>query len=159
MATISENLQILKDSTDAIKQAIIDKGGNIQGDITTWADAISGISGGGSNEEEITFRGTLTPNMTKIIISGKIDSKPQYSNSLYFCALGFSSMNGIVCKSQSIVVTDTIDITLDMSEPITDATNTNFIIIGSNYKGRCPIWKVNFIENTSQGGMSGGSDN
>jgi hypothetical protein len=48
MATISENLQILKDSTDAIKQAIIDKGGTIEGDISTWADAISGISGGGS---------------------------------------------------------------------------------------------------------------
>lgn len=47
MATISENLQILKDSTDAIKQAIIDKGGTISGDITTWSDAISGISGGG----------------------------------------------------------------------------------------------------------------
>lgn len=46
MATISENLQILKDSTDAIKQAIIDKGGEISGDISTWADAISGISGG-----------------------------------------------------------------------------------------------------------------
>lgn len=158
MATISENLQTIKNSTDAIKQAIIDKGGTIEGDITTWADAISGISGGGSTEEEITFRGTLTPNMTKIIISGKIDSKPQYSSSLHFCALGFSSMNGIVCKSQSIVVTDTIDITLDMDEPIVDAGNTNFIIIGSNYNGRCPIWKVNFIENTSQGGMYGGAD-
>jgi hypothetical protein len=49
MATISENLQIIKNSTDAIKQAIIDKGGTIEGDITTWADAISGISGGGSS--------------------------------------------------------------------------------------------------------------
>jgi hypothetical protein len=51
MATISENLQIIKDSTDAIKQAIIDKGGTIEGDITTWASAISGISGGGNNED------------------------------------------------------------------------------------------------------------
>ena len=49
MATISENLQILKDSTDAIKQAIIDKGGTIEGDITTWASAIGGISGGGNS--------------------------------------------------------------------------------------------------------------
>lgn len=49
MATISENLQTIKNSTDAIKQAIIDKGGTINGDITTWASAISGISGG-SNE-------------------------------------------------------------------------------------------------------------
>lgn len=47
MATISENLQILKDSTDAIKQAIIDKGGTIEGDITTWADAINNIECGG----------------------------------------------------------------------------------------------------------------
>lgn len=151
MATISENLQILKNSTDAIKQAIIDKGGTINGDITTWASAISGISGGGSTEEEITFRGTLTPNMAKINISGTLDSKPQHDNSaLYFCAFGFT-MGGIVCKSQSIVMTDIIDITLDMGEPIADAKNTNFIIIGSNYTGRCPIWKVNFIENTSQG--------
>lgn len=46
MATISENLQTIKNSTDAIKQAIIDKGGTIEGDITTWASVISGISGG-----------------------------------------------------------------------------------------------------------------
>ena len=45
MATIAENLQIIKDSTDAIKQAIVNKGGNISGDISTWADAINGISG------------------------------------------------------------------------------------------------------------------
>lgn len=51
MATISENLQIIKDSTDAIKQAIIDKGGTINGDITTWANVISGLSGGGSAGE------------------------------------------------------------------------------------------------------------
>ena len=55
MATISENLQILKDSTDAIKQAIIDKGGTINGDITTWASAISEISGGGSELKKFTI--------------------------------------------------------------------------------------------------------
>ena len=48
MSTIQENLQILADSTAAIKQAIIDKGGDVTGDITTWASAINGISGGGS---------------------------------------------------------------------------------------------------------------
>lgn len=47
MATISENLQTIKTSTDAIKQAIIDKGGEISGNITTWADAISAIKSGG----------------------------------------------------------------------------------------------------------------
>lgn len=47
MATISENLQTIKNSTNAIKQAIIDKGGEISGDITTWANAISAIKSGG----------------------------------------------------------------------------------------------------------------
>lgn len=55
MATISENLQIIKNSTDAIKQAIIDKGGTIEGDITTWASAISGISGGSDNLKILSF--------------------------------------------------------------------------------------------------------
>lgn len=54
MATISENLQTIKNSTNAIKQAIIDKGGTVNGDITTWADAINGISGGGSGEIQPT---------------------------------------------------------------------------------------------------------
>lgn len=56
MSTISENLQTIKSSTDAIKQAIIDKGGTISGDITTWADAISGISGGGSGGAGSVFK-------------------------------------------------------------------------------------------------------
>lgn len=43
MSTISENLQTIKSSTEAIKQAIIDKGGTISGDMTTWADAILNI--------------------------------------------------------------------------------------------------------------------
>ena len=60
MATIAENLQILKDSTDAIKQAIIDKGGTIEGDITTWASAISGLSGGGSDNLKILSFGAET---------------------------------------------------------------------------------------------------
>jgi hypothetical protein len=58
MTTISENLQTIKSSTEAIKQAIIDKGGTIEGDITTWANAISGISGGGSDNLKILSFGT-----------------------------------------------------------------------------------------------------
>lgn len=44
MATIAENLQTIKDSMDAIKQAIIDKGGEISGDISTWAGVIGNLS-------------------------------------------------------------------------------------------------------------------
>ena len=48
MSTITENLQIIKNSTLAMKQAIIDKGGTINGDITTWANSIANIPSGGS---------------------------------------------------------------------------------------------------------------
>lgn len=54
MATISENLQTIKNSVSAIKQAIIDKGGEISGDITTWADAILALSAG-TTPSMITF--------------------------------------------------------------------------------------------------------
>lgn len=50
MATIAENLQTIKNSVKDIKQAITNKGGSISGDITTWASAINGISGGGGSE-------------------------------------------------------------------------------------------------------------
>ena len=71
MATISENLQTIKSSMSAIKQAISDKGGDVSGDISTWANTISNIeggvsSGGGAYSEvnhgtsDTTF--TLTPN-------------------------------------------------------------------------------------------------
>jgi hypothetical protein len=50
MATIAENLQTIKDSTAAIKQSIINKGGEIRGNITTWASAIDGIETGGGGE-------------------------------------------------------------------------------------------------------------
>lgn len=44
MRTIAENLQIIKDSVEDIKQAIIDKGGTISGDISTYADAIRALT-------------------------------------------------------------------------------------------------------------------
>lgn len=75
MATISENLQIIKDSTDAIKQAIIDKGGEISGDISTWADAISELSGGGSSEEYV-FTGTVSKSGGNFNINGTLNKIP-----------------------------------------------------------------------------------
>lgn len=45
MATIAENLQILKDSADAIKQVILDKGGIVNGGIATFADSIRDLEG------------------------------------------------------------------------------------------------------------------
>ncbi len=47
--TIAEKIQIIKNNRDAIWQAIVDKGGNITGNFLTYADAISGISGGGNS--------------------------------------------------------------------------------------------------------------
>lgn len=49
MATITENLQTIVDCKIAIKQAIIDKGGQVGDDLTTYADAIRGIQTGSTS--------------------------------------------------------------------------------------------------------------
>ena len=64
MATITENLQTIKNSTLAMKQAIIDRGGNINGDITTWANSITDIPSRESDFANIN-------NLLQAIISGK----------------------------------------------------------------------------------------
>ena len=61
MATISENLKTIKDSTEAIKSAILEKGGTIEGNLTTYASAIASLpsSGGDVNptaeKNDVTF--------------------------------------------------------------------------------------------------------
>ena len=117
MATISENLQILKDSTDAIKQAIIDKGGTISGDISTWANAITGISGDVSAEKEFIFTGTISWNLMNCAISGSLNSKPEDMTSGYLVAMFKDSM-GVAIGSASISLSiNNISITCKLNEP------------------------------------------
>jgi hypothetical protein len=56
MATIAENLQIIKDSTEAIRRVILEKGGTISGGISTYADSISNIGGGGGSDAVSLFK-------------------------------------------------------------------------------------------------------
>lgn len=64
MANITENLQTIYDCRVDIKQAIIDKGGEV-GDLTTYADAIYNIPSGGSggssegSESSLNFDGVV----------------------------------------------------------------------------------------------------
>lgn len=116
MATIAENLQIIKDSTDAIKQAIIDKGGNVSGDITTWASAISGISGGGSSSNKI-FSGSGEINMLNYDISGSLDSP--FDENGYVVAVGLYG-NSILASKSSLMIANTdvkIVLSLNVDEP------------------------------------------
>lgn len=66
MRTIAENLQIIKDSTEAIKQAIIDKGGTISGDITTYAEAIEALVLGESLPTEVVLSAGPNENNAKV---------------------------------------------------------------------------------------------
>ena len=116
MSTISENLQIIADSTAAIKQAIIDKGGEISGDITTWADAINGISGGGSTSEEYVFTGTISYNMTEVTITGSLNKVPDTERG-YLVALGYYT--GGVCTDRAFIIgTGPYTLNVDFEEPL-----------------------------------------
>lgn len=59
MATITENLKTIKDSTMAIKQAIIDKGGEV-GDLTTYAEAIANLPIGGGDTNPTAEKNAVT---------------------------------------------------------------------------------------------------
>lgn len=112
MATISENLQILKDSTDAIKQAIIAKGGTIEGDITTWADAISGISGGGSSsEEEITFTGSMDIEPGGLYITGSLSTS--FSTYKRIWAFTYGDVEPIC--STTVIMDDDVNVSLSLT--------------------------------------------
>lgn len=117
MATISENLQIIADSTAAIKQAIIDKGGDASGDITTWADAISGLSGGGSSSvEEYVFNGTIAYNGSKITLSGQLSNKPELSGIF----LVLVHLGTALAASKTLVsdISNTLYLTVNAGEPL-----------------------------------------
>lgn len=150
MATISENLQIIKNSTDAIKQAIIDKGVTIEGDITTWAEAISGISGGGT-EEGITFTGDVLHNGPKITLSGLLSSKPEVSNP--YLVLLYLGVSIVATKSYigSIDISNTLTVTIDTQEPLI-GNEIPAVCVVSPVTGK--IIPVTFIQKSS-----GGSDN
>ena len=87
MATIAENLQTIADSTNAIKQAIIDKGGNITGDITTWASAINGISGGSGGEEGGGTDSDSEINNVYISLTSTYIAAPGAEEYTIFCSL------------------------------------------------------------------------
>jgi hypothetical protein len=59
MSTITEKLQTIKDSTMDIKQAIIDKGGEV-GDLTTYADAIANLPSGGGDPNPTAEKNAVT---------------------------------------------------------------------------------------------------
>ena len=118
MSTIQENLQILADSTASIKQAIIDKGGDVSGDITTWASAINGISGGGSSsEEEYVFTGTLSYNMTEVTITGSLNKVPDSNLGDYYI-VGFGIYTGGISSNRTFMDgTGPYTLTIDFMEP------------------------------------------
>lgn len=146
MATISENLQTIKDSTDAIKQAIIDKGGTIEGDITTWASAISGIEtgGGSSSDEEYIFTGTISYNMSDVTITGSLNKIPEGRKHLL--ALGLYT-GGLCYDSHYIGSTDSYTLTVDFEEPILGNEKPALCILSCDYStGKYTIIPVKFQE-------------
>jgi hypothetical protein len=131
MATISENLQIIKNSTDAIKQAIIDKGGTIEGDITTWASAISEISEGGSGSGEtqptsnLILEGTKNINGTTITYSGTLRNIPDVTTGnicINYASMGVVHFNYVNVFSDGASTLYDISISLDVDEPLSNDT-------------------------------------
>ena len=130
MKTIQENLQTIAESTAAIKQAIIDKGGEITGDITTWANAINGISGGGnsdSTEETIVFRGTMSYQMTSVNIVGTLYAPETIFNG--YLVMMTHYMRLITSYQWISSSTTSINMSLDYGEPLSGTESPILILM------------------------------
>lgn len=145
MATIQENLQTIADSTSAIKQAIIDKGGEITGDITTWAEAINGISGGGGSGDgdfENTFRGSAEINMIYYDIIGDLD-KPFEENGKVFAIGTYYGMYIIGSSNTLYANIDTsIDISISPDEPFMEDIPFVLLFINESFTN---IKRINVV--------------
>ena len=158
MSTIQENLQTIADSTAAIKQAIIDKGGTV-GDITTWADAISGISGGGGeSENNITLSGTISRTNRRAQISGTLYPLPDNCIRGYLVAI---SHNGSVIVTASTYVNPsdpTISFSLNFDEIVDPKTSIVLVFMYALEGDVFGTFRVKLVDVFDQSG-SGSSDN
>lgn len=76
MNTIAEKLQVIADSTSAIKQAIIDKGGEVLGGISTYANSIDKLN---IQDTEFIFNVTISHgNQGNLNLTGNIDFGGKY---------------------------------------------------------------------------------
>lgn len=103
MATIADNLQVIADSTKSIKQSIIAKGGDIKGDITTWADAINNIQGDGGKPQRVMY---IRRNGTGSIDTGVLAENPNLKIVIRYAMRTFPSgywplINGYVNDSSN----------------------------------------------------------
>ena len=159
MATISENLQTIKNSTDAIKQAIIDKGGEISGNITTWADAIGGIEvGGGSSSTEITFTGDMSKvgdEPVTFTISGYISTTLDLV-SPFLVAIFITPTLPSIARSFIPDITEylTLSLNTQLSSDMMDVNKRPILYLASGIDNT--IYPVTFIQQ-SQGGLEGGN--
>lgn len=143
MATISENLQIIADSTAAIKQAIIDKGGTIEGDITTWANAIGRLSGGGSegeNVEEIIFTGDFIEEPGGVNINGVIS---QTFDSVKRVIALTQGDNGTIVNSVVLFSGNEISLGLTTNSPISINPSDITMVLTDAGGGNGKIIKIN----------------
>ena len=159
--TIQENLQTIADSTAAIKQAIIDKGGDASGDISTWAVAINEISGGGSGgNDDITFTGICSYEMMDIVLTGNLNKLPTFATGngvMHICAI-YKTSGGLITDNAYIRNGNLGPYTLriDCGEPIMGTEQPGLFIIEmyTDYGTKFVVHAVKFINEPSYGGTN-----
>lgn len=148
MSTTSEKLQIIYNSVSDIRNAITERGGQINGDITTLGDSIRNLSGG-STTEEYTFIGTITTSMMTSTITGKLSKRPSdLYGSCWLCAIGLNT-GGAIISSVSITVKDLnedIQLIFDWDEPVSGEERPMLCLVYYTEGYILKIANVKFIE-------------
>lgn len=115
MATIAENLQTINSSLQNIKQAIIDKGATVDGDITSYADAIKSIETGGGEENAAMYSFSIpTYYSTHVFAEGATfenyinseDNSRTHTNKWWSNLVVAQDSNGVACVAFENDVSD-----------------------------------------------------
>ena len=107
MATIAENLLKIKNSVTAIKQSIISKGGNISGDISTWANAINNIPSGGDGSIPTPTAPVFKSDVNFYDYDGTLLHSYTKEQFLALSALpGWPTREGLICQGWNYTLSD-----------------------------------------------------
>lgn len=163
MKTIAENLQILKNSTDAIKQAIIDKGGDVSGDISTWAEAISGIESDSSEGNSVDFYCNFSYSGTTLNVNGYFSNSDFLSQYNGYCRLVMGFYNDVTVLSGftmvrtnnynniSLSIIDAVDGQIGETYPLNALFNMYAVIMPITLGSDQGILRVNLYQMTGSG--------
>lgn len=136
MTTIAEKLTTIRNAFRGIKQSIINKGGTVSGDVSTYATAIDNIPSGGSTPVINSLNVTPTTSVQTISAPSGVNGYNPVNVSAVTSSIDSNiSANNIVSGVSILGVSGSATVLNATTESITPTTSSQTITPNSPYNG------------------------